>query len=140
MTIFGDGSQTRAFSHISDVAPVIARCVEREAVYHHVFNVGADTPHTVLTLARAVAAAMGVEPQIVHLPARNEVQHAFADHSEVRKYFSDLIHDVPLDVGLRAMAQWVRNVGPRHGRPFEGLEVRKNLPASWEALTAKPSA
>src|SRR5580700_9736327 len=28
MTIFGDGLQTRAFTHIDDVAPLIARCVD----------------------------------------------------------------------------------------------------------------
>jgi len=29
MTIFGDGEQTRAFSYVKDVTPVIARSVQR---------------------------------------------------------------------------------------------------------------
>ena len=47
MTIFGDGSQTRAFSYIDDVAPIIARSVDVPAAYNQVFNVGADQPYTV---------------------------------------------------------------------------------------------
>ena len=47
MTIFGDGEQERAFTHINDVAPVIANCVDIQAARNEVFNVGADVPFTV---------------------------------------------------------------------------------------------
>ncbi len=43
LTIFGDGEQTRAFSYIDDVAPVIARSVWNEAAYGEAFNVGGGT-------------------------------------------------------------------------------------------------
>src|SRR5262245_13637597 len=48
MTVFGDGLQTRAFSHVDDVAPLIAKCPLVPAARNQVFNVGADTPYTVL--------------------------------------------------------------------------------------------
>jgi len=131
MTIFGDGTQTRAFSYIDDVAPVIAASIERPTCYNQVFNVGADKPYTVLELANVVARAMGCEPQIVHLPARNEVPHAYASHEKVRRYFGDLIKDVPLEQGVQRMAAWAKKVGARRGKPFECIEVRKNLPPSW---------
>src|SRR5450759_2239010 len=38
LTIFGDGTQTRAFSYIDDVAPVIARSVSNPKAYGEVFN------------------------------------------------------------------------------------------------------
>merc|ERR1719446_732206 len=47
MTIFGDGSQVRAFSYIDDVAPVISRGPLVPAARNEVFNIGADTPYTV---------------------------------------------------------------------------------------------
>src|SRR5215469_13044648 len=63
--IFGDGLQTRAFTHIDDVAPVIARSIDVPEAANEVFNVGADTPYAVLDLARAVARAFDVaEPEI----------------------------------------------------------------------------
>src|SRR6478736_4987798 len=72
MTIFGDGTQTRAFSCVDDVAPVMAEAIEQDAAWDRVFNVGADRPFTLNELAVAVARAMGVEPDVVHLPARSE--------------------------------------------------------------------
>src|SRR6201988_555453 len=47
MTMFGDGTQQRAFTHIDDVAPIIAACVDYPSSRNQVFNVGADTPYTV---------------------------------------------------------------------------------------------
>src|SRR5207245_4087652 len=47
MTIFGDGSQTRAFTHIDDVAPVMARSIDVPGAANEVFNVGAETPYSV---------------------------------------------------------------------------------------------
>src|ERR1700746_179707 len=61
MTIFGDGEQQRAFTHIDDVAPVIADSVDVPAAHNQVFNVGADIPYTVNHLAEIVAEAMGKE-------------------------------------------------------------------------------
>ena len=52
MTIFGDGTQTRAFSYVGDVAPIMAEAIERPAAWNNVFNVGADQPFTLNDLAR----------------------------------------------------------------------------------------
>lgn len=132
MTIFGDGSQTRAFSYISDVAPVIAESINRTESYNKVFNVGADAPYTVLHLAHKVASAMGVEPRIQYLDARNEVVHAYSIHDNVKRYFGDLIRNVSLEEGLEQMAAWARTVGIRQSSVFNNIEVRKNLPRVWQ--------
>jgi UDP-glucose 4-epimerase len=139
MTIFGDGTQTRAFSYIDDVAPVIAASVARPASYNQVFNVGADKPYSVNELATVVAKAMGAKSQIKHLVARNEVVHAYSAHMKVQKYFGDLIKNVPLEEGVARMAAWAKKAGARQGKPFEGIEVRKNLPPSWAALVQAPA-
>src|SRR5439155_712575 len=52
LTVFGDGTQTRAFSYIDDVAIPIARSVSIPEAYNQVFNVGGDTPYTVTELAQ----------------------------------------------------------------------------------------
>ncbi|MGH7941545.1 MAG: NAD-dependent epimerase/dehydratase family protein [Limisphaerales bacterium] len=134
MTIFGDGSQTRAFSYIDDVAPVIAASIERQKSYNQVFNVGADKPHSVNELADVVAKAMGAVSQVRHLEARNEVVHAFSAHEKVHRHFGDIIKNVSLDEGVAKMAAWAKNAGARQGKPFEAIEIRKNLPPSWAAL------
>lgn len=132
MTIFGDGEQTRAFSYISDVAPIIARAIEMPAAYNQTFNVGADTPYTVNELACVVAAAMGVEPQIEYLEARNEVQHAYSTHDKVRQIFGEQ-PQVALAEGVARMAAWAKKVGARQSSTFDEIEIARKLPHSWAA-------
>ena len=131
MSVFGDGLQTRAFSHVDDVAPVIARAPLVGGAINQVFNVGADTPYTVLDLAHEVAGAFGVAPRLEHLPPRNEVVHAFSDHGKFRRIF-DPPKPIDLATGIGRMANWVRARGPARPVTFSNIEVRKNLPPSWQ--------
>jgi UDP-glucose 4-epimerase len=135
MSVFGDGKQTRAFSYISDVAPIIAESINRPNAFNQIFNVGADQPYSVLELAETVCKAMGVQPNISFLPARNEVQHAYSSHERVHRVFGDLVKNVTLQEGVGRMAEWVRKVGARKGKPFKDIEVFRNMPPSWVALT-----
>ena len=130
MTIFGDGSQSRAFSYIGDVAPVIAASVEVPAAYNQIFNVGADHPYTINELTVAVANAMGVTPQIQYVPARNEVINAYSSHEKVNKVFGQRA-SFGLDEGLQRMASWVKQHGARSSHEFDDIEITKNFPKAW---------
>jgi UDP-glucose 4-epimerase len=130
MTIFGDGLQQRAFTHINDVAPIIAGAIDYPDARNNVFNIGADTPHTVNDLALVVSQAMSKACDITYLDARNEVKIAFSDHSKAEKAFGSRIK-TPLSEGVRTMAEWVRTHGARESGVFEEIEIEKNIPASW---------
>jgi UDP-glucose 4-epimerase len=130
MTIFGDGTQTRAFSYIDDVVPVMAEAIDTPGAWNQVFNIGADQPYALNDLAERVAAVMNVEPAIVHLPPRYEVFHAHATHEKVRRVFGRR-QQTTLEEGLRAMAAWVRARGARSSAPFQDIEVPKNFPTAW---------
>lgn len=131
MPVFGDGLQTRAFSYVADVAPVIARAPRVEAAANQIFNAGADKPHTVLEVAQAVAAAFGVKCEVEHLPARNEVIHAFSSHEKLHRVFAPP-PPVELVEGIDRMAAWVRDHGPMRPVEFGGeIEIPRNLPPSW---------
>ena len=132
MSVFGDGEQTRAFSYIADVAPVIAEAIDMPAAYNQIFNIGADQHYSVNQLANSVAAAMGVEANVVHLPARNEVVNAYSSHEKIRRVFGDR-KLVSLDDGLAKMAAWVKRHGARSSSKFENIEVTKNFPKAWLA-------
>ena len=47
LSVFGDGTQTRAFSYIDDVASYIADCVNINDAYDQIFNIGADQEYSV---------------------------------------------------------------------------------------------
>ncbi len=130
MTIFGDGEQCRAFSYIGDVAPVIAESVQTQKAYNQVFNIGADQPYSIKELAQAVATAMGCDPIIHHVPARNEVQQAYSSHEKVQRVFGHK-DSCSLQVGLSRMAAWVKDHGARTSKKIETIEVEKNFPIAW---------
>jgi UDP-glucose 4-epimerase len=133
MTVFGDGKQTRAFSNIDDVAPIIARAPEVRAAYNQIFNVGADVPHTISELAHEVAFALGSSVKITYVPARKEVCHAFADHSRAREIFG-VSEPLSLRKGLARMANWALKYGSVLSRPFDDIEIEENLPTIWNSV------
>jgi UDP-glucose 4-epimerase len=136
LTIFGDGTQVRAFTHINDVAPIIANSVDVCGARNEVFNVGADVPYAVSDLAQIVSGVMGAKPRVVHLDPRNEVKVAFSDHSKAERVFGKKAQ-MTLPEGIRAMAEWVKAHGARESSIFENIEVVKNMPASWARVTLK---
>jgi len=131
MSVFGDGLQTRAFSYIGDVAPIIARAVDVPEAYNQIFYVGTDQPYTILELVQGVAQAMGTTPNIQHLPPRNEVVHAYSSHERVRRVFGEK-EPWTLEAGLERMAAWVKQHGARQGQKFKNIEVTKNFPLAWK--------
>lgn len=135
LTIYGDGSQTRAFSYIRDVAPVIAESAFNKKAYGRTFNVGADNPISVKDLAFEVGRAMGAVPKINFLSERKEVKHAFASHGLLMQYFPDFRTKYSFEEGLVNMAEWVKKIGSKKGKPFSPIEVSKNIPRSWRQFS-----
>ena len=134
LTIFGDGMQTRAFSHIDDVAPIIAASVEKEEAYNEIFNIGADKPYTVKELATIVCEEFDVPEALKFLEARNEVEHAYSSHEKVHSMFGSMIQNIELRDGIRRMVADARAKGPRQGDKFGHIEIEKNMPPAWRKL------
>ena len=131
LSIFGDGEQTRAFSYVGDVIPAIASSPTVEAAYQQVFNVGADEPYTVNRLADTIRQSMGVpDHPILRHPPREEVKHAFSDHSKLQEVFGRE-PGTSLEDGVDRMVTWAREHGPRESSRFEHLEIERNLPSAW---------
>jgi UDP-glucose 4-epimerase len=130
LTIFGDGTQSRAFSYIDDVAIPIARCVNVPEAYNEIFNIGADKPYSVNELATVVCEEFGVAPDINYLSARNEVLHAYSDHAKAHRIFGDAT-GIDLKEGISRMAAWAKRVGARQSQEFGNIEITEKLPDGW---------
>ncbi len=130
LTIFGDGSQTRAFTYVGDISPVIANCVKDESAYCQVFNIGADKNYSVKDLATEVMNAMEIDGQLRFTEARNEVLHAYSDHSKTISYFGEYTK-TSLMYGLKKMAEWAKSVGIKECDKFNNIEITENLPPIW---------
>jgi UDP-glucose 4-epimerase len=132
MTIFGDGTQMRAFSHISDVSPIIGRSVNSPRAVGQIYNVGGEEPITINELSIKVADAMGTPCTCVHLPARYEVHKAYSDHKKLRRDFKWLPL-MKMNAGLPDMAKWAaENFHKTVPRTFWSMEQTRNLPHKWK--------
>jgi UDP-glucose 4-epimerase len=118
LTIFGD------------VAPVIAESITNQKAYNQVFNIGGDQEYTVKHLAEVIAKAMGVQPDITYLKARNEVTNAYSSHEKIRQFFT-LKKPTALETGIQKMATWVKATGSRKTKAFKNIEIREGLPEGW---------
>ena len=132
LTVFGDGEQSRAFSYIGDVAPVIVKSIHVKDAYNEVFNVGADVPYTINQLIQKVKEVMSAKPEVNYLEPRNEVVHAYSTHKKAETIFK-LKDKVDLETGLRKMAEWVKKHGAKTTKNFGEIEIEEKLPPSWKA-------
>jgi len=133
MPVFGDGSQTRSFSHIGAVAHAIATSPFIPDARNETFNIGGDEPMSVKKMAEIIAAEFGIKPNLQFLVARKEVRHAHCKHDLAKRMFPEAYRRA-LDIrsGVKEMADYVRN------RPLSAptecpspIELYDHLPPSW---------
>ena len=82
--VFEDGGQRRDFIDVRDVARANVLALTNATPVDGPVNVATGQPHTVLDMARALAAAMeGPEPEVVGGHRLGDVRHVFAavDHA-----------------------------------------------------------
>ena len=96
---------------------------------NQIFNIGAETPYTVNELAKHVAKAMGVSPNVKYLDARNELKHAFSNHKRVEGVFG-YKPKFTLEAGL---AKWP--IGPGGSGPGKAnFLARSRLPKTCRSV------
>jgi UDP-glucose 4-epimerase len=130
LPIFGDGQQTRGFSHIVDVAPVIARAINQPAAYNQIFNIGGDHHCSVNDVARKVFKALGTDTGIRYLPERRETKHIYSSHEKIKRVLGSS-ENVDLESGIQRMVQWAKKHGARETKDFAAIEIERNLPEFW---------
>jgi UDP-glucose 4-epimerase len=110
MVIFGDGTQTRDFTYVSDTARGIILAGTTAEAVGRTLNLGSGFELSINDLARTVAVITerpGAE--VVHDEARpGDVLRLYADMSQAR---SLLGHEpqVPLEQGLAMLLDWYRS-------------------------------
>jgi UDP-glucose 4-epimerase len=79
ITVYGDGSQSRCFSHVSDVVGALIRLIESRKAVGEVYNIGSDREVTVLELAERVKSLTGSDSKIVFVPYDQAYEEGFED-------------------------------------------------------------
>src|SRR6185369_16059717 len=79
ITVYGDGTQTRCFTHVDDVVGALIRVAEHPRAVGEVYNIGSDYEVTMLELARRIKAMTGSESRIVFKPYDEAYEEGFED-------------------------------------------------------------
>jgi UDP-glucose 4-epimerase len=80
ITVFGDGTQSRCFTYVSDVVGVLVRLAEEPDAVGQVFNIGNDREEvTILDLAQRVKARTASKSEIVRVPYDQAYEEGFED-------------------------------------------------------------
>ncbi len=79
ITVFGDGSQSRCFAHVSDVVGALTRISEKEEALGKVYNIGSNEEITILELAKKVKSITSSGSEIVFVPYDEAYEEGFED-------------------------------------------------------------
>jgi len=79
ITVFGDGTQSRSFTYVSDVVQAILGLVDSDEAVGQVFNIGNGKEITILDLASLVKEVSGSASQIVTIPYDQAYEEGFED-------------------------------------------------------------
>jgi UDP-glucose 4-epimerase len=80
LTVFGDGTQSRCFTYVTDVVGQLVRLAEHELAVGQVFNIGNDHEEiTVRDLAERIKARTGSRSEIVTIPYSQAYEEGFED-------------------------------------------------------------
>ena len=96
LSVYGDGSQTRCFCHVTDVVRALAGLLAEERAWGDIFNVGSTAEVSILELAQRVIALTASSSEICLTP----YDEAYGDG------FEDMYRRVPDIAKIGALTGW----------------------------------
>ena len=113
ITVYGDGTQSRCFTHVSDVVQALVNAMNCREARGQVINIGNDQEITIMELARRVLALSGSRSEIKVIP----YDQAYGDG------FEDMMRRVPS----------IEKAGRLFGyKPTKSLDDVLNDVIAWE--------
>jgi len=119
ITVFGDGRQTRCFTHVLDVVDALLRLIDEPGAIGRTFNVGSSHEISILELAAQVVERAGSRSRIELIPYEEAYETGF----------EDMLRRVPDTTLLRSLTGWA----PR--RPLDDILAETINEAALEMST-----
>jgi UDP-glucose 4-epimerase len=79
ITVYGDGKQTRSFTHVKDAVWAILKLVEHPGAVGEIFNIGGLDEITIEGLARTVKELLQSPSTIMYIPYEEAYEQGFED-------------------------------------------------------------
>jgi UDP-glucose 4-epimerase len=127
MVVFGDGTQTRDFTFVSDSARAILLAGECEAAIGQTLNAGSGHEISILDLAGVIAGITGSTAGVVHdEPRPGDVHRLIADTSKMRS-LCGFTPRIGFEEGMARLREWYAASGADAERLLASERVR-----NWE--------
>jgi UDP-glucose 4-epimerase len=132
--IYGDGSQRRCFSFVSDdVAPLTQMAFDPRCA-GEVINIGPDAEFiTIRELAETIARLLDFRLEVTFTRARPREVHLANCSADKARRLLGYHPRVSLEDGLRSMIDWIRSRGSRPFTYHLDLEIaNERTPETWK--------
>ena len=109
--MFGDGSNSRDYTYISDIVDGIIRSinyVENNTDVYEIINLGNSSPVTLKEMINTIAEVLNIEPKINELPMQpGDVDRTYADVSKAKRLLG-YEPKVPFKTGIENFVKWYK--------------------------------
>jgi nucleoside-diphosphate-sugar epimerase len=103
--VYGDGTQSRDFTYVDDIAEGTIRAYETETGYQ-IINLGGNRPHQLKEVIRLIEEYLGKKAEIIYKPFHKaDLKATWADITKAREILG-WEPKVPLEEGLRRTVEW----------------------------------
>ena len=130
MTIFGDGTQTRAFSYIDDSLEPLWNASQNEEASKQIINLGGVKEYSINEACEILREVVG-GGEVKHFEGRHEVKHSVPTWQKS----IDLLgfeHRTDLKEGLTKMWDWVNTQPIRERFVWPSYELDKGIYSFWK--------
>ncbi|MEM4552567.1 MAG: NAD-dependent epimerase/dehydratase family protein, partial [Thermosphaera sp.] len=107
--VYGDGTQTRDFIHVLDVARIVEKMISQDVFSNEIYNVGTGQPISILDLTGVISRIIGKDLVVIRKPRRKgDILHSVADISKLKHMisFEPAIH---IEEGIKLLIEEYRS-------------------------------
>ena len=135
ITIFGDGSQRRAFSYIDDSLEPLWNAAVKKGASKQIINLGGTKDYSIndcaIILKDVIEKDTGKRPETVNLEKRHEVHTAVPTWQKSIDILG-FKHKTSLEDGLAKMWEWAKKQPMRDRFVWSNYELEKGIYSFWK--------
>ena len=130
MTIFGDGTQTRAFSYIDDSIEPLWKASQDKRASKEIINLGGIKEYSINEANEILREVVGGS-EVKYFEGRHEVKHSIPTWQKSIDLL-DFEHKTDLKEGLTKMWEWVKTQPVRERFVWPFYELDKGIYSFWK--------
>ena len=130
MTIFGDGTQTRAFSYIDDSLEPLWKASQDKRASKEIINLGGVKEYSINESNKILREVVG-GGEVKYFEGRHEVKHSIPTWQKSIDLL-DFEHKTDLKEGLNKMWEWVKTQPIRERFVWPFYELDKGIYSFWK--------